>query len=363
MNPPSFNAALLAEALQLSERNQPYAWATVVRAAPPSSAYVGAQAIVTADGILHGWVGGGCARDIVVRSCLEAMQSRNSKLVRISNEGGISDPGTEHHAMPCASNGALDLFIQPVNPGPALYIAGVTPAAKAAEEFVAMLGWRVLHGDPAKEALCPDYVLVATQGDDDIGNLERALRSAAKKVLLIASTRKAESLRESMRYLGITEARLADLEGPAGPDILAESPSEVALAAVAGLVRAHRRAAGMPQNDTGQTDVQKNDTRQADTQQNDMRQADAPQSGVPAMDTQEARRTGRHNAADGIRGAAPAYVNPVCLRPIDPATALHTIFIGNSAHYFCCDGCKIKFEADPARYLGITAPAPNPEAT
>lgn len=332
MNTPSFNATLLSQALQLLNGNLPFAWATVVRASPPSSAYVGAQAIVTADGTLHGWVGGGCARDIVVQSCLDAIRTRSSKLVRISNDGGVSDADAEHYAMPCASNGALDLFIQPVNPAPVLYIAGATPAAKAAQEFAAMLGWRVLHGDPTQGMPPPDYVLVATQGDDDINHLERALRSPAKKVLLIASTRKAKSLNASMQYVGISEERLADMEGPAGPDILAKSPAEVALAAVAGLVRAHR-------------------------------QDHASASGPPPLHTQEASRTSPHTASDGpLSVAGPVYVNPVCLRPIDPATALHTISIGNAVHYFCCDGCKIKFEADPKKYLQAAPPALAPRA-
>lgn len=319
MTTPNFNAALLAQALKLSEGNQAFAWATVVRATPPSSAYVGAQALVTADGELYGWVGGGCARDIVVQSCLEAMRNKASKLVRISNEEAAVDADTELHAMPCASNGTLELFIQPINPTPVLSIAGSTPAAQAAGEFAAMLGWRVLIGQHDEAALEPDYVLVATQGDDDTGNLERALKGPARKVLLIASPRKAASLVAAMRYVGINDARLADLEGPAGPDILAETPAEVALAAVAGLVRAHRQATGQPQTNLTSTDIPSSLT--------------AP------------------------------YINPVCLRVIDPATALHTVSMAGTVHYFCCNGCKTKFDADPEKYLEIARQAARVEHT
>ncbi|MEB2398618.1 MAG: XdhC family protein [Alcaligenaceae bacterium] len=322
MNTTAPDTALLSEALRLSEQDRPYAWATVVRAAPPTSAYVGAQAIVTAEGSLLGWVGGGCARDIVVQSCLGAIQDGNPRLIRISNDGQVSDPDTEHHAMPCASNGALELFIQPVRPAPALCIAGSTPAAMAAGAIAGVLGWRVSHGRPGVDGPPPDYVLVATQGADDAENLEWALSSPARKVLLIASRRKAEALADAMRRAGLGESRLSDLESPAGPDIQAGTPAEVALAAVAGLVRAHRRASGAaPSRDAHR---------------------DEPRAAEPAA----------------ARAAAAAYVNPVCLRPIDPASALHTVSIEGATHYFCCNGCKAKFDGDPMKYLEIARRMP-----
>lgn len=307
MNPPSFDTGLLSEALDLSGQNLPYAWATVVRAISPTSAYVGAQAIITADGRMRGWVGGGCAQDVVVQVALDAIQSGRSRLIRISNDGGISDPDTEHHAMPCASNGALDLFIQAVNPPPTLYIAGSTPAGTAAAKLAAILGWHISLDNLQTATPGPDYVLVATQGNDDARNLEDALRSAARKVLLIASSRKAQALIAAMRSVGISEQRLADLESPAGPDILARTPAEIALAAVAGLVREHRKAAG------------------------------AVQTAAAPMDPQPVG----------------SYVNPVCLRAIDPATALHTVTVAGGTHYFCCNGCKTKFDHDPEKYLEI----------
>jgi len=358
MNPVSLNAALLSEALQLTEHNQPYAWATVVRATPPSSAYVGAQAIVTADGTLHGWVGGGCARSIVVQSCLEAIEHGNSKLIRISNEEGVVDTDTEVHAMPCASNGTLELFIQSVNPTPALCIAGSTHAAIAAGEFAAMLGWRVFYGQPdtacapsaggdaqpersaayAERAPQPDYVLLATQGDDDIGNLERALKGPAKKVLLIASTRKAATLVAAMRQLGISDDRLADLESPAGPDIFAGTPSEVALAAVAGLVHAHRAGPGRAR-------------REAHAGHAKGTAADATQAS-PATHDAPSPATTTQTMATAPPTASP-YINPVCLRAINMETALHTVTMGDQTHYFCCNCCKTKFDEDPEKYLDI----------
>lgn len=331
VNASAANTALLSMALRLTEENHAYAWATVIRAAPPSSAYVGAQAIVADDGKVFGWVGGGCARDIVVQSCLDAMQNNTSKLIRISNEDAVGDSTTEHHAMPCASNGTLEIFIQPVNPLPLLYIAGTTPAAAAAAQFARMLGWRVVQSETSLADCRPDYVLLATQGDNDLHYLEQALQTQARKVLLIASSRKAESLRASMRHLGISDDRLGDIESPAGPDILAETPAEVALAAMAGLIRAHHEASGRPQTEV------------------------LPGSAAEIIPNGSTTNEGEAAQPDVDLGSqpAPAYVNPVCLRVIDPSTALHTINIQGTTHYFCCQGCKTKFDADPGKYLVI----------
>lgn len=324
------STALLKQALLLAEANHAFAWATVIRAAPPSSAYVGAQALVAHDGTLHGWVGGGCARDIVVRSCQEAIRSKQSKLIRISNEAAGSESATEHHAMPCASNGSLEIFIQPVNPAPLLYVMGNTPAAAAARQFAQLLNWQVASPETPLQDCSADYVLVATQGDEDASSLEQALGTQAKKVLLVASSRKAGSLLASMRYLGFSEARLADIDSPAGPDILAQTPAEVALAAVAGLVHAHRQETGRPQTLVAS---------QAEGQINS--KAEPPSAPAAA-------------ALDSS-----SYINPVCLRVIDPATALHTVRIDGIDHYFCCNGCKAKFDAEPAKYLARAGKADN----
>ena len=86
---------LLQLAQALSERDEPYAMVTVVRVAPPSSAYVGAQAIVRADGALSGWVGGGCAKEVVIAAARESIDSGESKLLRITNDGAEAEPGVE----------------------------------------------------------------------------------------------------------------------------------------------------------------------------------------------------------------------------------------------------------------------------
>ena len=342
-----------AELIQLEQRLTQqacvFAVTTVVRALPPTSTWVGAQAVVESDGTLHGWIGGGCSRAIVVRAAREAMRSGQPKLIRISNSEVTPEPGVEHHAMPCASNGTIELFIQPSVPAPSVLILGSTPTALEAcvlaqrMEFrvhaaasvsapFALLGIKsVTQGfDPeALRLLMPRLALVATQGDSDEEALEAALRTSAVAVLLIASRRKADRLRDTMRMRGIPEARLAALHSPAGPDIHARTPQEIALGAVAGLVTLRR--------------MLEQAAADADTSVLCAAGADLLPM-LPAIPPCESMASVE---------PPPRYVNPVCGMAVDIATAAHILEAGGERVYFCCDGCKSEFERSPDKYLAI----------
>lgn len=299
---------LLGYAQTLNQRGERYAMVTVVRTTPPTSAYVGAQAIVLADGSLKGSVGGGCAKEVVSRAALEAMRSGEARLVLISNASHEALAGhVEQHPMRCASNGEIELFIHPHTPAPLLLVLGGTPTAEQARSFAGQCGFRVTDRATGDDAGQIAIALVATQGEGDEDALEAALGSPARQVLLVASRRKAERLRDAMRLRGVTEARLAAIQAPAGPDIGAHSPAHIALAAVAGAV--------------------------ACWQQPPLQAAQPAAAAV----------------------ALPAYVNPVCGIEVDPAAALHVVAYGGENFYFCCDGCKLAFERDPARYAAAQA--------
>jgi len=283
---------LLELAQALTRRGEAYAMVTVVRVTAPTSAYVGAQAIVRGDGTLDGWIGGGCAKDVVVAAAREAIAAGEPKLVRISNEQLQTEAGIEEHPMSCASNGTIELFIHPHSARSALCVLGTTPAADEARFLADRLGIRL--------ADVPDevpVVLVATQGHGDEDALERALATPATHVLLIASRRKAERLREEMRTRGITDAQLARLQAPAGPDAGAKTPVEIALVAMVGVLaalRAHRPEA-----------------------------------------------------------ATATFVNPVCGVAVSVANPKHVERYEGVSYYFCCDCCWTSFRANPAKYASI----------
>ncbi|QIE27646.1 XdhC Rossmann domain protein (plasmid) [Caballeronia sp. SBC1] len=335
--------------LQLEQRliaeAQPFAVVTVIRAGPPTSAWVGAQALVDGGGLLHGWIGGGCSRAIVIQAALEAIRSGQPKRIRISNEAAMPDADVELHTMPCASNGTLELFIQPTLPAPLVLVLGSTPTALEACVLAQRVGLRVcaaanvsaplialgltnvIQGFNA-EALAevkPQLILVATQGDCDEDALEAALRTSASAVLLVASERKAEKLRDAMRSRGIAQERLKALHAPAGPHIHAHTPPEIALGAVAGLVTLRREL----------------ELAAADA----CARCTAGDNAVPSVPPCEAMAS--------VEPVVPRYLNPVCGMPVDIALAKHVVDYGGQRVYFCCDGCKIEFEHSPDKYLAI----------
>lgn len=326
---------------ELRRRRQPHAWITVVAVQNPSSAYVGAQAIVEADGEMHGWVGGGCVQGAARSAALRALASATPRRLRLSNSGDSSDT-IDVRPMACASGGEVELFIQPAAIAPRLRIYGATPVARAAAWLARQAEFDPLTDAEAEDAAALEaslatagaapsppptprresYALVATQGDGDEEALENALRSDARAVLLVASRRKADRLRTVMASRDLPAERLAVIHAPAGPDIGAITPNEIALAAVAGLIALRRGH---------------------DPSVNSQASAAGGASTAPSS-----RQT--HPEANQV-----GYVNPVCGAVVDPETALSSISCEGQTHYFCCHGCRAEFQRNPQKYLQIAA--------
>jgi len=319
------NDALQELARELNGRGEGYALVTVVRAVAPTSAYPGAQAIILADGTLHGWIGGGCARDLVVDAAISAIGKGEPKLVRISNEQIYAEEDIEHYRMSCASNGSIELFIQPNNLGNALCVLGATPAADEARFLAERL--RIRLTDSPNDA---PVVLVATQGQGDEEALEAALRSSAKQVLMIASRRKADKLRVVMKMRGIDEKQLARLQAPAGPDAGAKTPGEIALVAIVGVLASLR----------GRTER--------------LRHAESIAVNAAAGAAAGAGHDRTRPSAQREPAVADVkFINPVCGVAVSVAHALHVENYAGIAYYFCCDGCRTTFLKDPGKYAAI----------
>lgn len=316
------NDELLDLARELNGRREPYALVTVVRAVAPTSAYLGAQAIVLADGTLHGWIGGGCARDVVIGAARSAIDKGEPKLVRISNDRIQPAEDVEQHVMSCASNGTIELFIQPYSSRSALCVMGDTPAADEARFLAERLRIRL--------AATPDeapIVLVATQGQGDEEALERALKSPAAHVLLIASRRKAARLRDVMRMRGVDDTELARLVAPAGPDAGAKAPAEIALVAIVGVLAFLRGRAQLPATPQVRPST-------------DAARPMAPPQPIP-------------RAEAGATTPGAKFVNPVCGIAVDTVAPKHIEEYEGVVFYFCCDCCLTTFRKDPAKYAAI----------
>jgi xanthine dehydrogenase accessory factor len=318
---------LLDMSRELAARGTAYALVTVVRAVAPTSAYLGAQAIVLVDGTLHGWIGGGCAMSVAIGAAQEAIAAGEPRLVRISNDRIQSDADIEQHAMSCASNDTVELFIQPGSARSALCVLGATPAADEARFLAGRLS--IGLADAPGEAL---IVLVATQGQGDEDALELALRSPATHVLMIASRRKAERLRTAMRMRGIDESRLARLAAPAGPDAGARTPAEIAMVSMVGVLALLRGRSHSCDH------------------------VASPPAAGRARDAQQPQPA----IAAGTTTAQERFVNPVCGMAISTADPKHVEAYEGVDYYFCCDGCWTTFLREPAKYAAIHRAAITP---
>jgi xanthine dehydrogenase accessory factor len=201
---------VLVEAGRLAAEGTPFALATVVGVERPSSARVGDRALVTAHGELQGWVGGACTEPEVVRLALAALGDGDVRRERIESR--------------CASEGAVEVLIEPQLPELVLAVIGDAPAARTLRELAAVLDWRV-----TTEVAGADAVVIASMGRDDEAALESALAGDAGYIGLVASAKRAASL-------GLDEESRARVRSPAGLDLGPSSQEEIAVAILAELV-------------------------------------------------------------------------------------------------------------------------------
>lgn len=289
---------VLAEAARRAAAGEAFALATVVSVRRPASARRGDRGLVTADGALVGWVGGACSEPIVVREALRAVADGTPRLVRIGPPGTEGAAGAdvvcaESH---CASEGVVEVLVEPQLPGPLLAVVGDGPAARTLAELARTIGWRV-----AVEADAPaDAVVVATMGTRDEEALAAALAGSARYVALVASAKRAGVVLDALRSSGVAEEALARVRSPAGLDLGPCTQEEIAVAVLAELV------------------------------------------------------AWRH--AEPVAAAPPAEaVDPVCGMTVAVEGAAATAEHEGRTYYFCCPHCRAAFVAEPARYLEAAA--------
>jgi len=244
---------------------QPFALATVVRTKAATSAKVGAKAVIRADGSMVGWVGGGCTLGAVRKAAREALGDGRARMIRVrpDAEAGSAEDGTEDYRNACASGGTVELFVEPILPRPSLIVAGASGTARALRALGRNAGFTVtaaalaedLEGiAEADETLtgfalsrspraATSFIVVATQGKRDREALEAALRCGAPYVAFIGSRKKAADLKAQLAGRGIAAERLEALRAPAGLDIGAVTPEEIALSVLSEIVRERRKIA------------------------------------------------------------------------------------------------------------------------
>ncbi len=406
---------ILQLASDLAGRGEAFALATVVRREPPSSARVGDAAVVTADGEFRGWLGGSCTRPTVIREALAALGDEAPRLIGIVRDPDSASgarPGLTVFPMACHSGGSVEIYIEPLLPARRLLVFGVTPTARALARLAAVLGYRVEAVDPeASESLFPDagrvvtddasveppgserdaarcFAVVATLGQRDEEAALAAVRLEPAYLGVVASRKRFGQIRETLAAGGATEEQLDRIANPAGLDIGAETPEEIALSILAEITRRGRaRGPGRdraPAATVGKTeqdpisaatvmDTRQDPTPAATTAETGGDQAgavavaetgeDQAGAGTPTATGQGAAAatvaaTGQASAAVATvadTGQAPASApatgrDPVCGMTVSASAASHHAEVRGRTWYFCCARCRAQFVAEPGKY-------------
>jgi xanthine dehydrogenase accessory factor len=222
---------------ELTASRKPFVHATVVRAQEPTSARPGDDAVVLADGSIEGFVGGVCAESSVRAAALDTLATESPLLLRVlpsGSPGFPESPGAMVVANPCHSGGALEIFLRPVLPKPLVGVVGQTPIARAVADLARYLEFEVVSdGDYAGAAA----VVVAGLGRDEEAALRGALDSRVGYLALVASRKRGAVVLDGM---SLSDEERARIHTPAGIDIGARTPQEIALSILAEVVRARR---------------------------------------------------------------------------------------------------------------------------
>jgi xanthine dehydrogenase accessory factor len=314
---------LLDLALDLARRGEAFALATVVARKPPISAQVGDMALITRDAF-QGWVGGSCTRPTVTEEARRALVDGQPRLVSLDPDPESQRrPGLTVYPMTCHSGGSVEIHIQPVLPVPRLVVYGVSPVARSLARLGVALGYAVWAVDPTADASAfpgaeqvatepaalpppgtsvPVFAVVATQGQWDEDALVAAAALDPAYLGVVASGKRFAEMRT---FLGgrIPDAVLARARNPAGLDLGARAPEEIALSILAEIVRERRAAAPRPA---------------------------APPEPVAAE-----------------------AVDPVCGMTVRVASARHHAQHAGRDFYFCAAVCRERFLASPERYLAV----------
>jgi len=315
----------LNKAAELRSRGESFAMALVVRFEAPISGKPGDKAIIYPDGSIWGWIGGGCSQPAVVKEALKALSEGTPRLVRISpSPAAGSEPGVVDYSMTCHSGGSLDIYIEPVLPKPHVVILGRSLVAQTLASLAKTIHFMVtviapgasrenfptadaIHEklDLASISVGPQaYLVVSTQGEYDEEALEQALGVEGSYVAFVASAPKRDKIFEYLRGKGIASERLKRVYAPAGLQIGAVSPEEIAISILAELVQVLRGK---------------------------LEPVAAP-SRIPAVEAKD----------------------PICGMMVNPGKANYQSEYDGRTYYFCCVRCKQKFDKDPRSALALS---------
>jgi xanthine dehydrogenase accessory factor len=331
---------VLEEAGELTRRGQPFALATVVWRQGPSSGQQGSRAIITADGDLRGWIGGACAEPVVIREARQVISEGVPRLLLLgtpeqfaskTEPGGAVPDGMTFVPIACQSEGALEVYIEPMLPAPHLVVVGRSPMVTTLADLSRALGWRTTVLDrgafSTADAAESSMVVVATQGHGDEDAVEQAVAARPAYLGLVGSAKRGAAVLGYLADRGVPQDQLDRVRVPAGLDLGRTTHREIAVAILAELVQL--RAAG---------------------------QLLAAGSGAGAFPAVEGRAEGVSPPSGEVTwgsGGSPARESrdPVCGMTVVADASSYPLEHEGATYYFCCAGCRRSFQENPAAYL------------
>lgn len=340
---------VLIESQKLRQAGVPYALATVVRIERPTSAKPGAKAIVTADGTLSGWVGGSCAQPTVVREALRALVDGLPRLLHLGPPdklSGVPRNGLVEIPITCESEGTLEIYVEPYVPAPHLVLIGHLPVVETLCTLGHAMGYHTtvmgsgatLERFATADSVMPldlssltlttaTYVVVASHGNYDEPALDVALRSPAQYVALVASPKRLAGVLAYLKEGGITGEQLQRLKCPAGLNIGAVTPEEIALSILTEIVQVRRKGLDSISNGT----LQKALASSSFTEK----------TGRPTL----VRFYGEDQLQPDEATCA------ACGMILNTTNCINSVYAEGKTWYFCCPSCKRRFEKNPGALL------------
>ncbi len=254
----------------LTQRGEAFVLATVVRTVAVTAAKAGAKAVIKPDGtITGGWIGGGCARGAVLKAAQDVLNDGQPRLISVQPptelelngvSAGETRDGVRFAKNMCPSQGTMDIFVEAVMPKPSLVICGSSPVAVALSKIAPLMGFTATTCAPQAEQTAFDavdnriegyalpisdvaqrFVVVATQGKGDEVALRAIIDIDAEYKAFVGSRRKMASIREKLVGNGASAEGFDTIKAPAGVDIGAISPEEIALSIFAEITATRRK--------------------------------------------------------------------------------------------------------------------------
>ncbi|MET3950064.1 XdhC family protein [Arthrobacter sp. UYEF36] len=297
--------SLPARANDLASRREPFVHATVVRAQHPTSAHAGDTALVLPSGEIQGFVGGNCVESSVREYSLQVLASQEPLLLRVvpGEPSRTAGEGAVEVSNPCLSGGAIEIFLQPRIPAPRVVVIGTTPVAQALATLGAGVGLAVelTDGESAAPRADDAALIVASHGKAEEVALEAALRAGVPYVALVASGTRGAAVLES---LDVDQAQRTRVFTPAGLQLGARTPGEIALSILAQLIQERAKS----------------------------------------------RHATPVTAAEAAADAPATAIDPVCGMTVAAADSSLQFEHNGVTVYFCSPGCRAAFRKDPERY-------------